>query len=146
MRWWTSFYFVYGIAVLGYVWANQAWKIDSQLSLALAGGLGACLIQLFRETRKSLQRYVPADLLAAKIVNEQIRLTVSTVNALALAVAGVGVLGPMLSKGVTPVRDLGAALAVVVAFWMHVAARSLLSELKSETAPESPKSPEASGA
>jgi hypothetical protein len=130
MKWWTPIYFIYGLALLAFISLQS--HIDERWNVAICGGFGAGLMHLFRETTKSLRSYRPATALAAKVVNEQIKLTSNTVNAVAVAFSGLAILSPIITKGASPLRDPVIVIAVIVAFYAHVGARKLLEELKSE--------------
>ncbi len=130
MKWWTPLYFLYGLALLIFLGVQN--HIDERWNVAICGGFGAALVQLFRETTKSLRSYSPTTCLDAKIVNEQIKLTSNTVNTVSVAFSGLAILSPIITKGASPLRDPVIVVAVIFAFYAHVGARKLLSELKSE--------------
>lgn len=128
-------YFFYLFAFIVFLGLKEHYHWAGRWVDGAYGGFGALLMQLFRETSKSISKYVPVNKLDAKIANERIKLLATTVNALALAVGAIGVLGPMITTGDGPFTNPVRVIAIVLAFWMHLSASQMLKNLKDEEGP-----------
>lgn len=69
--------------------------------------------------------------LAAKRLNERVKLAVTTINALAIGIAGSAIILPAARDGVTTL-PWQAWIWILVAFALHLVAQGLLSLLRSE--------------